>query len=167
MKSFNEGGDIIYNREKAVAYSNTWWNQRNPKYPSFANDCTNFISQCLFEGGFTQKFSQYRHEGWWLIPNHSNWSFSWSVAHSLRWYLILSKRGIETNSVDDLSVGDIIFYDFNGDGKFQHSTIIVEKDGETVLVNAHTSDSFRRDYTYTDSTAYTPNIKYSYIKIIN
>ena len=69
--------------------------------------------------------------------------------------------------MDDLSVGDIIFYDFNGDGKFQHSTIIVEKDGETVLVNAHTSDSFRRDYTYTDSTAYTPNIKYSYIKIIN
>jgi hypothetical protein len=121
----------------------------------------------LLEGGFKQQFSQYRHEGWWLLPNHSNRSFSWSIPHSLRWYLILSKRGIETDTVENLSVGDIIFYDFNGDGKFQHSTIIVEKSGETILVNAHTPDSYHGLYSYKDSDVYTPNIKYSYIKIVN
>lgn len=167
MKSSNKRRGIIYDRQKAVAYSNAWWDKRNPKYPSFENDCTNFISQCLFEGGFRQQFSQYRHEGWWLQSNHSNWSFSWSVAHSLRWYLILSKRGVEVDSPDKLSVGDIIFYDFDGNGSFQHSTIIVEKNESSILVNAHTSDSYQRYYLYNDSTAYTPNINYSYIKIIN
>ena len=68
--------------------------------------------------------------------------------------------------VEDLSIGDIIFYDFNGDGKFQHSTIIVEKNGETILVNAHSPDSYHRLYSYEDSAVYTPNVKYSYIKII-
>ena len=168
MKSFRKRRDVIYDRQKAVAYSNVWWDKRNPKYPTFDNDCTSFISQCLLEGGFKPQVRQYRHEGWWLLPDHSNWSFSWSVPHSLRWYLILSKRGVETGSVDDLSVGDIIFYDFNGDGKFQHSTIIVEKNAETILVNGHeSSDSYHRPYSYKDSVVYTPNIKYSYIKIEN
>ena len=74
---------------------------------------------------------------------------------------------MEVNTPDSLTVGDIIFYDFDGNGTFQHSTIIVEKNGASILVNAHTSDSFYRDYSYTDSTAYTPNITYSYIKIVD
>lgn len=67
----------------------------------------------------------------------------------------------------NLRVGDIIFYDFDGNGLFQHSAIIVEKNEEGIVVNGHTPDSFHRQYSYTDSDSYTPNINYSYIKIEN
>ena len=42
---------MMYNREAAVRYANTWWDSRNPAFPSFDVDCTNYISQCLLAGG--------------------------------------------------------------------------------------------------------------------
>ena len=41
----------MYNREAAVRYANKWWDSRNPAFPAFDVDCTNFISQCLLAGG--------------------------------------------------------------------------------------------------------------------
>lgn len=111
-------------------------------------------------------FRNNRAAGWWLSADRLNWSFSWSVAHSLRWYLLSSKKGVEVETANELSIGDVIFYDFNGDGKFQHSTIVVLKQDGEVYVNAHTSDSFERHYSYKDSSAYTPNCKYTFIHII-
>src|SRR5690606_3521209 len=102
---------------------------------------------------------------WWMDQAANNWSFSWSVAHSLRWYLISSGRGKEVADAMQLVPGDVIFYDFDGNGVFQHSTFVVEKNEQTLYVNAHTSDSYHRNYLYTDSTAYTPNCKYSFIAI--
>ena len=156
----------IYNRELAVDYARRWWDARNPAFPSFTNDCTNFISQCLLAGQLPMEFSIYRNQGWWINSERSNWSFSWSVSHSLRWYLLSSGRGIEVGSVYDLTLGDIIFYDFNGDGTIQHSTIITSViDGEP-YIHAHTSDSEDRHWLYENSTAYTPNIRYYFMKIV-
>ena len=108
-----------------------------------------------------------RSKGWWYQNN--NWSFSWSVAHSFRWYLSGAKsglRGIEMESARDLSPGDVICYDFDGDGRWQHTTIVVAKDdnGEP-LVNAQTTNSRMRYWAYEDSTAYTPNIQYKFFRI--
>lgn len=164
-KKFQKGGNFMYSRANAVEYSEKWWNKRNPVFLSFENDCTNFISQCLLAGGIPMDWRKARNEGWWINVAEANWSFSWSVAHSLRWYLLKSGRGVEVKSVDDLQLGDIIFYDFDGNGLYQHSTIIAVKNSDETLVNAHTSDSYHRDYRYYDSTAYTPNCKYSFISI--
>lgn len=40
-----------YERMKAVQYAERWWNEFNPRYHKFTDDCTNFISQCLHAGG--------------------------------------------------------------------------------------------------------------------
>jgi len=46
-----------YNPYDAVTYATTWSNNdqsnpvRNPEYPSYREDCTNFVSQCLKAGG--------------------------------------------------------------------------------------------------------------------
>ncbi len=109
-----------------------------------------------------------RSKGWWYQSN--NWSFSWSVAHSLRWYLSGAKtglRGREMQSAKELEPGDVICYDFDGNGRWQHSTIVVTKDanGEP-LVNAQTSNSRMRYWAYEDSTAWTPNIQYHFFHII-
>ncbi|MFC4024581.1 amidase domain-containing protein [Oceanobacillus longus] len=156
-----------YDRLAAVQYAEAWWNSYNPAYRVFDVDCTNYISQCLRAGGAPMWGKPVRERGFWYASN--TWSFSWAVAHSLRWYLSGSKQGLkgkEVERADQLIPGDIICYDFQGDGRWDHNTIVVAKDAEGMpLVNAHTDNSRYRYWSYEDSTAYTPNINYKFFRI--
>jgi hypothetical protein len=158
-----------YNRAKAVRYAETWWNNYNPVFPRFEVDCTNFISQCLYAGGAPMTGYPNRAKGWWCKNN--NWSYSWAVANSFRWYLSGSRVGlqaVEVSSPEQLMAGDVICYDFQGDGRFDHSTIVVAKDKDGMpLVNAHTTNSRMRYWSYEDSSAYTPKIRYKFFHIID
>ncbi|WP_257351425.1 amidase domain-containing protein [Pseudalkalibacillus decolorationis] len=158
-----------YNRLEAVKYAERWWNSHNTAYRLFENDCTNFISQCLHAGGAPMRGYPNRSKGWWYQGN--NWSYSWSVANALRWYLSGSKQGLrgeELGSADQLLPGDVICYDFDGDGSWQHNTMVVAKDEYGMpLVNAHTYNSRMRYWEYTDSTAYTPQIKYKFFRVVD
>lgn len=158
-----------YDRLKAVQYAEKWWNSYNPKYHQFEVDCTNYISQCVHEGGAPMRGYPNRNKGWWMQSN--NWSYSWSVANAFPRYLETSTTGLrakQVNSAMELKLGDVICYDFEGDGKYNHTTIVTGKDanGEP-LVNAHTYNSRMRYWKYEDSTAYTPNIKYKFFAIID
>ena len=42
---------MSFNRSKAIEYARQYWNDYNPNFESYANDCTNFVSQCWHEGG--------------------------------------------------------------------------------------------------------------------
>ncbi|WP_042455086.1 amidase domain-containing protein [Neobacillus dielmonensis] len=158
-----------YNRLKAVQYAERWWNTPNPAYKKFENNCTNYISQCLTAGGAPMRGQPNRSNGWWY--NHANWSYSWAVAHTLRVYLNQSQVGLrakEVSSPDQLLLGDVICYDFEGDGRFNHNTIVTGKDAYGMpLVNANTYNSRMRYWSYEDSSAYTPNIKYKFFSIID
>lgn len=158
---------MAYNRQAAVNYARKWWNGANPAYPTFQVDCTNYISQCLRAGGSPMTGYPNRSTGWWIQGR--NWSYSWSVAHSLRWYLETSKQGLRAKrvmSANELELGDIIFYDFEGDGRVNHSTIVTSIIAGEPLVHAHTSNSENRPYRYLDSSAYTDNIRYYYYHIL-
>ncbi|WP_126425402.1 amidase domain-containing protein [Brevibacillus marinus] len=160
-----------YDRERAVAYAETYWNSANPAYRQFAVDCTNFVSQCLHAGGIPMLFSQSRSTGWWYRGGQrADWSYSWAVAHSLYLLLRSGKAPFYARQVADpsqLAIGDVICYDFDGDGRWQHNTIVVAKDGQNMpLVNAHTTNSRHRYWEYRDSTAYTPNIRYGFFRIL-
>lgn len=167
MEDAAERGGFEYNRLKAVQYAEKWWNSYNPAYKKFHVDCTNFISQCLKAGGAPMRGYPNRGQGWWM--QNSSWSYSWSVAHSFRMYLGRSKTGlkaIEVRNAAELQLGDVICYDFQGDGRFDHTTIVTAKDDYGMpLVNAHTSNSRMRYWSYEDSTAYTPNIQYTFFAI--
>ncbi|OEH92543.1 hypothetical protein BFG57_15320 [Bacillus solimangrovi] len=158
-----------YDRRKAVQYAEKWWDGRNPAYRDFDVDCTNFISQCLRAGGAPMTGHPNRAKGWWYSGN--NWSYSWAVAHSLRWYLSGAKQGLqakEKHSAQELIPGDVICYDFQGTGKWDHNTIVVAKDDQNEpLVNAHTNDSRMRYWKYEDSAAWTPDIKYKFFHILS
>nr|WP_295975090.1 amidase domain-containing protein [uncultured Bacillus sp.] len=162
-----KGGVFRYNRLKAVQYAERWWNDYNPAYKKFDVDCTNYISQCLHAGGAPMSGYPNRSRGWWMRSN--NWSYSWSVANALRWYLPSSKSGLRAKEVknpEQLLLGDIICYDFEGDGRFNHNTMVTAKDANGMpLVNAHTFNCRMRYWSYEDSTAYTPNIQYKFLSI--
>lgn len=164
-----ERSSYVYNRLEAVRYAERWWNDYNPQFEKFEVDCTNYISQCLHAGNAPMIGYPNRSKGWWM--RNKNWSFSWSVANSLRWYLPGSKTGLSGQEVKDpmeLKLGDVICYDFQGDGRFDHTTIVTGRDSDGMpLVNAHTFNSRMRYWAYEDSTAYTPNIKYKFFHIVD
>ena len=155
-----------YNRLKAAQYAERYWKDYNPAYQAFEDDCTNFISQCLHAGGVPMWGQPNRSRGWWY--SGKSWSYSWSVAHALN-LLLLSSGGIKTtqvSSAQELMIGDIICYDFEGDSRFNHNTIVTAKDiYDMPFVNAHTFDSRMRYWSYEDSTKYTPQIQYRFYHI--
>ncbi|OEF98987.1 hypothetical protein BHF71_09870 [Vulcanibacillus modesticaldus] len=160
-----------YDREKVVYYADKWWNSYNPRFRHFEDDCTNYVSQCLFAGGAPMTYAANR-SGWWYKGNGSksdSWSFSWTVAHNLRWFLEVNKRGLTAtvvSSAGQLTIGDVICYDFDGDGKWQHNTIVTAIDSSGMpLVNAHSINSKKRYWSYQDSSAWTPNIQYKFFHI--
>ncbi|WP_042356606.1 amidase domain-containing protein [Bacillus rubiinfantis] len=167
--NLEERSSFQYNRLKAVQYAERWWNTYNPAYQKFENNCTNYISQCLRAGGSPMRGQPNRGVGWWY--QHTNWSYSWAVAHALKNYLSTSKTGLrakQVSSPDQLMLGDIICYDFEGDGRFNHNTIVTGKDAFGMpLVNANTYNSRMRYWAYEDSSAYTPNIQYRFFTIID
>lgn len=155
-----------YDRVQAVQHAAQWWNGFNPVFRRFRDDCTNFISQCLWAGGMPMEATERRDKGWWYRHEDEGWSFSWTVAHSLRWYLETSGRGVPRGAARELDPGDVISYDWDGDGVWQHNTIVVgfNRDGEP-LVAAHTVPSWGRPWAYADSQAYTPQTRYRFIHI--
>jgi Putative amidase domain len=169
LDNVEERSNYQYDRLRAVQYAEKWWNSYNPVYKKFDVDCTNYISQCLHAGNAPMRGYPNRSKGWWMRNN--NWSYSWTVANSLRWYIPSSKvglRGKEVNSPEELKLGDVICYDFQGDGRYDHTTIVTAKDAKGMpLVNAHTTNSRMRYWNYEDSTAYTDNIKYKFFTIVD
>ncbi|MBB5326305.1 hypothetical protein HNQ34_003439 [Anoxybacillus tepidamans] len=161
--------NYVYDRMKAVKYAEMWWNSYHPAFPKFDVDCTNFVSQCLYAGGIPMTGYPNRQKGWWM--KNKSWSYSWAVAHAFRWYLSgehLGLQAMEVSAPEQLMLGDVICYDFEGDGRFDHSTIVVAKDRQGMpLVNAHTTNSRMRYWSYEDSSAYTPDIQYKFFHIVD
>jgi hypothetical protein len=166
----NKRSPVIYDRMKVQGYANIWWNSHNPLYLFFENDdCTNFVSQCLFAGNAPMNYTGKRELGWWYQGKSGKeelWSFSWAVADSLRWYLSSNSHGWHAFSVDlpeQLRIGDVISYDWDGKGRYQHSAIVTEIDAEGMpLVSAHTTNSKNRYWDYRDSYAWTSLTKYRF-----
>lgn len=163
---------IPYNRERAKQYADLWWNSANPEYIQFEVDCSNFVSQCLFAGGAPMDYTGKRESGWWYRGKSGSkelWSYSWAVANSLRLHLAASRRGLRAERVDlpeQLAVGDVISYSFDGSGRFGHSTIVTAFDGNGMpLVNAHTVNCRRRYWDYKDSYAWTERTMYRFFHI--
>lgn len=168
------GARGTYDRGKAAAYADKYWKDPNPDYLYFDVDCTNYVSQCLFAGGGPMIYTDKRELGWWYrgrVNGREEWSFSWAVAHSLQYYLLTSRSGLRAEDAGDarrLELGDIISYDWNGDGRWQHSAVVTAKDSNGMpLVNAHTVSSKHRYWSYQDSHAWTEQTRYRFLHIID
>ncbi len=160
-----------YDRVRALRYAELWWDGYNPSFAKFeSDDCTNFVSQCLLSGTVRMTDGGSRAVGWWYrFPTggqSANWSYSWSTANALVQWLLYRLHAEVVPQARELKIGDLIFYDWTGNGKFGHSAIVVDFDASGApLVNAHTDASYHRHYAYLDSRAWTPNTRYLYVHI--
>lgn len=149
----------MYNRDKAVEYAKKWALGRNPvfyDYTQIGGDCTNFASQVLYAGYGEMNYKPVY--GWYYIDGNRK-SPSWTGVNELYNFLTSNRgrgpRAVEVG-IEGIEPGDLVQLDFNGDGRFDHTPVIIdvgEYTPDTVLLAAHTNDSLNRplsDYDYAD-----------------
>lgn len=166
-----------YLRDSAVKYAETYALNPNPNYRYFplykdtGGDCTNFVSQCLLAGGATMEYNS-NNPWWYNNKNTSNtkddtWSLSFTVAHSLYYYLKNNAnsnspylKGLEIPKDSQLELGDLIFFE-DSKAKIIHSTIVTSLKTGKVFVSQHSFNALNIYYK-SSWAAY----KYHFIKII-
>jgi Putative amidase domain len=164
-----------YSGASAAAYADTHWSSYNKTYPSFANkggDCTNFVSQSIYAGGIQMRTSPTYsgNAAWYMLGSrHGSWSWSvsWINAQDNSIFLLQHLPGVTQvatyygsqvgpgqTPATNASQGDVVLYDWNNDGVFDHEAIISASDGKNSsgttnwdLVDAHTNNRYHQYWT--------------------
>ena len=150
-----------YDPVKAAIYSNKYVTHEvlpdgqpsdpshyNPAYEHFAGrggDCANFVSQCLYAGGFPQT------SGW--SPSSGYWA--WRTCASQILYFKSYGNMINYPTVDDIRPGSPIYFNEspNMNGFWYHVVICVgQNSAGTPVVNGHTYDRYRVPWNYSKET---------------
>jgi hypothetical protein len=131
-----------YSRDRASAYAATYGQSGGMDgYRDFGNNCTNFISRCLYAGGWPHKSGYYKStDGWWY---HGIWptyaAYPWHNCHYWYWFTQNTQRGTRLNNIWDLLHGDILLYDFHKDGYCDHAAICHHRSSRgTIYMAQHT-----------------------------
>jgi cell wall-associated NlpC family hydrolase len=140
---------ITYDRAAAQAYADKYALSYNPSYVRFAGaDCANFASQCARAGSMLSAPGSWN-SGWWYdkqgtsSPSNDTYSLSWiNVEKQIGYWN--GRRTDWANSAGVLSRGDFIFYDWTGDGVWDHAAVVAGTNsaGQKVI-DAHTTDHYR------------------------
>ena len=152
--------DNSYDREKAVQYSYTWIDKRNPDwYTSIDSNCQNYASQVLYAGGIPMdikgnyleqwKFYSPADEQWVIIEEQirSGISYSWINVKKFKQY-VEDNKGYGLCAKTDVNLyysepGDIIHVGYLDPN--MHTVVVssrYEKDGKLldILINSNTID---------------------------
>jgi hypothetical protein len=139
---------LTYNREAAAGYADRYALSYNPSYVRFGADCANFASQGGNAGGMPITSGEYSN-GWWYDKNGT--SSTSDDRYSLSWINVTKQisywNGSRTDwvgSISSLGKGDFVYYDWSGDGFWDHVAVVAGSNsaGQKV-VDAHTTDYYR------------------------
>ena len=120
----------MYNKSAIRDYAKKYYLNGNADYRSFwdqGGDCTNFVSQSLFAGGWEKK-------GWapWHRDDDDKWfynragqSYTWTGADNWRRFATKSGRVKRISRPRDARYGDILQVDYGRDGTMEHSMVVV------------------------------------------
>ncbi|MCD6106724.1 MAG: amidase domain-containing protein [Caldisericaceae bacterium] len=155
-------------RREAADYADSYWNNYNPSYATFQNDCANFVSQCFYEsGGWSMDWNNngvpestnppYPSQEWHIAKGTLNSSYSWCRADNMDYYVennidyktgqIISPCGW-TETYDNAALADVITLDQNGEGTADHVGIVAafEYYTGTPLVDAHNNNQYHTSW---------------------
>ena len=157
-----------YNRTAAKNYAHAYWNSPNTSawcdYTNNGGDCTNFVSQCLYAGGWTKQNGSYcsnsvwYHNGagyCWNTSTVKNYSCSWTQANNMYGYLSNSKRVYQASyPLSYYQIGDVVQL-LSGSNAF-HTMLITKKEGtSTLYVTYRTATGYdqpRKDFLLSNIT---------------
>ena len=140
-----------FNGKTAAAYAVHYYQNYNPAYRSYAGsgnggDCTNFVSQAMRAGGWTDVPGLYTNaQSWWY--NSLNQTYSWVNVHYFHDFaLIYSKRTTSILNPRNLNVGDVLQIDFTNNNSKDHTMIVTLKSSTEIYLTYHTVDTLDRSY---------------------
>lgn len=137
----NENSRAGYNYDAIANYAERYWSNYNPAYRSFSQDCTNFVSQAMYAGGWSQVSGFYQSSSvWWY--NSSNQSYTWAGAENWAAFALNTGRTKYYRSIDMLRKGDVLQLKANGSTTKDHTMIVSYYSGSPYLTY-HTSNRYR------------------------
>lgn len=124
-------GAYTYTPARAAAYADQYWKNYNRSYREYRGvDCANFVSQCLFAGGMPKT------DDWY--PQSVNWI---NVMGHIRHFK--SYGTFLTASDSRVRKGNPVYYDWNGNGTYDHVGICVGTNASGMpVVDAHTNNVY-------------------------
>jgi len=161
----DDASTYTYNRTGAVAYAQQWATAPppyNPKYVDFTvygGDCTNFVSQAIYEGGGALMVGDGTYG--WYFNSIDDYAAAWTGVYYLFKFVTqytdfpVGPEGCQI-PVDQALVGDVIQYSWEGDNYWDHSVMIVA---------AENSALDERDYWVAGHSPDVDNYPYEYFSI--
>jgi hypothetical protein len=147
---------FTYDHAAAARYADTYWSSYNASYKNFnsvGGDCANFVSQSLRAGGQPDDGSWYYRNAGGSTADDA-WTYAWVNNQGLRDWARNTSRGIAYSDYSQLMVGDIVNYDWDWDGTYDHVTIVVQA-GANALIDSHNNDRYHVPYNYNSSQGMT------------
>lgn len=147
------------NLTNARAYAGKYYSSYNYGYPSYSNDCTNFVSQILQAGGKRQVRSTSTAKlvsdtKYWYVKSLPayNWgrSSSWTVVTDLYSHLIRTQSAYSSSSKSSIisatKSGDVIQFKKSGADRYSHAMWVYEKTSSDLKLSGHTNNYLKRSF---------------------
>lgn len=160
MKKIEAGAS--FSRSAAANYALQYWSNYNPSYRSFSpTDCTNFVSQAMRAGGWTDNLGWYQSSSnWWY--NSSNQTWTWVNADMWGDFTYNYPRASIAAYVSDLRVGDVLEADWEGDGTIDHAMVVTSKSATDIYLTYHSNN--QKDKPFSTILSGNPNaVWYGYL----
>jgi Putative amidase domain len=138
---------LTYDRDAAAGYADRYALSYNPAYVRFGADCADFASQGARAGGMPVNAGDYN-SGWWYDKKGTSsvsddrYSLSWiNVTQQMNYWN--GRRTDWVTSIGALGRGDFVYYDWSGDGAWDHVAVVVGTNSAgQKIVDAHTTDYY-------------------------
>jgi hypothetical protein len=146
-----------YNRSGAVSYAHQYAYNYNSAYHDFTNnDCTNFVSQAIHEGGGISEEDDGGQWYGWYYSSAANYASAWTGVQQLYDFITVpagwneGPTGYSATSIWSMATGDVIQYKWPGSNYWGHSVIVVTRtSGDPIVtVAAHDIDHDYYPYSY-------------------
>lgn len=139
-----------YNYAAMVNYAYQYWSSYNRNYRAYTNDCTNFISQIMYAGGWQyagtslgQSDSRRWDYGWF----ESTTSYTWAGAQNWYQFATGSGRTFILPYASDLLEADVLQIDFDKNYNMNHSMLVTYVSATEKYLTYHTNNTRDRSLT--------------------
>ncbi|MFD3937740.1 amidase domain-containing protein [Streptomyces sp. NPDC058611] len=120
------------------------WNNAGRIHKEYGrNDCTNFVSKALYNGGGMKMrhWAYWQDRAWWRNTSWTSWkknSHTWSGAQNLFVHMLNYRQPGYVNRVYNLRPGDILFFSWRkDDGVYNHAAVVTGNNQGVVSVAQH------------------------------
>lgn len=149
---------LNYNRDEAIEYAkNNYSDEVHSEFPHITNDCAHFVSRCLYAGGGLPmiRVNSTAADGippWWYKQSGSYGNNFWSSCRTYYQIKFLKKffntTLITAPANTDILAGNPVYYDWDGNGEYEHVAFCVVSGTSTVtaLVCGHNPVAGNKDW---------------------